>query len=111
MKLLPIPNFSIFLLLFQILPKDFSQIHVDLKPLCLRVGLKGGLKEIEKQLKVKRVTDYEIKAGDPCELYRLWKATGDRHFLDLLVQYNEEDTVNLKPIAEYVIRKLSDVAC
>ena len=89
---------------------DFPQIHVDLKPLCARIGLRGGLKEVEKLLGIERITDYEIRSGDPCKLYRLWKVTNDRHFLDLLMQYNEEDTVNLKPIAEHVMKKLSDIA-
>ena len=83
--------------------------HVDLRGVCSRVGLVGGLKSIEKQLGIKRPESIKHVTGhDAAALWRCWKATGDRDFLDMLITYNEEDIVNLKPIAEIAIKKLWD---
>lgn len=81
--------------------------HIDLRGVCSRVGLIGGLKAIEQQLNIKRPDSIRYVTGnDAAELWRCWKATGDRDFLDMLVTYNEEDIVNLKPIADFAIKKL-----
>ena len=82
--------------------------HIDLRHLCTKIGLKGGLKYIEKQLNIKRnniILDC-LYGGDPLKLWRIFKATGDKYYLNLLVEYNEEDIINLKKIADYVIEKL-----
>jgi len=39
-------------------------------------------------------------------LWHQFKSTGNKKYLDLLVKYNEEDIVNLKPLAEYAIPEL-----
>ncbi len=81
--------------------------HIDLRGVCSRVGLVGGLKSIEKQLSIKRPESIKHVTGhDAAALWRCWKATGDRDFLDMLVTYNEEDIINLKPIAEVAIKRL-----
>ena len=85
---------------FQKFPKI---IHIDLKGLCSKVGLKGGLKKIEKQLNLKRP---EYLYGSPADIWRAWKASGNREYLEKLVEYNEEDVINLKPIMEYCNMKL-----
>jgi uncharacterized protein len=77
-------------------------IHLDLKPLCLSVDLKGGLKEVEKQLGLNRDLCYSVKPGDPCKIYRAFLVTGDRYYLDLLLNYNEEDCLSLKRIIEFI---------
>ena len=81
--------------------------HIDLRALCNRVGLKGGLKEIEKQLNIKRNRIIEkLYGGDAITLYRMYKASGDKYYLNLLAEYNEEDVINLKTITDYVTNKL-----
>ncbi len=81
--------------------------HIDLRGVCSRVGLIGGLKAIEQQLGIKRPESIKYVSGnDAAELWHCWKATGDKDFLDMLVTYNEEDIVNLKPIADFAIKKL-----
>ncbi len=84
--------------------------HIDIRTLAGKAGLRGGLKEIEKELGIKR--DYidveKIFSGDPIKLWKMYKGSGDRHYLELLVRYNEEDVINLKKIAEYSISKLKN---
>ncbi|MBI2151725.1 ribonuclease H-like domain-containing protein [Candidatus Woesearchaeota archaeon] len=84
--------------------------HLDLKPLCVNLGLKGGLKEIEKQLNLKRPPHLY---GNPIELWKAFHASGDKEYLDLLLDYNKEDIENLKAVADKVCKdnslKLSKV--
>lgn len=80
----------------------------DLKHACARVGLAGGLKTVEKVLGINRRNKIieRMYGGDAITLWRMYKATGDDYYLKLLVEYNEEDVVNLKPIANLVYKKL-----
>ncbi len=81
--------------------------HIDLRGVCSRIGLTGGLKAIEHQLGIKRPESIKyVNGNDAANLWHCWKATGDRDFLDMLVTYNEEDIVNLKLIAELAVKKL-----
>ncbi|MEM3155005.1 MAG: ribonuclease H-like domain-containing protein [Candidatus Woesearchaeota archaeon] len=86
---------------------DFPLPHVDLRFVCQKVGLTGGLKSIEKQLNIRRRAEVEdISGEDAVYLWEMWKSTGDRDYLDKLVWYNEEDILNLRPLAEKVIPDL-----
>ena len=81
--------------------------HIDLRGVCSRAGLTGGLKSIEQQLNIKRPDSIKYVTGnDAAALWRCWKATGDSDFLNMLITYNEEDIINLKPIAETAIKRL-----
>lgn len=82
--------------------------HFDLKHVCLKLELKGGLKQVEKEIGIKRKNDYvdRMYGGDAFYLWRRFKATGDDYFLRLLIEYNEEDIINLKKICDYVVEKL-----
>ncbi len=83
--------------------------HFDLKSACDRIGLNGGLKEIEKKMGIKRNQIIEkMHGGDAITLWKMYRATGDEHYLRLLVEYNEEDVINLKIIADYVVEKLKE---
>jgi len=86
---------------------DFNHVHIDLRHVCSKLGYVGGLKSIEKQMGIKRAD--EVKDVTGCEavyLWNMWKSTGKKEYLDLLVQYNEEDIVNLEPIANKCIKSL-----
>lgn len=72
--------------------------HFDLKGVCARAGLCGGLKEIEKVLDLKRPGHLY---GNPIDLWRTFKASGDQEYLELLLAYNREDVENLKGICDY----------
>ena len=80
----------------------FDVPHIDLKPLCISLGLKGGLKEVEKKLSLKRPTHL---TGNPVDLWKAFHASGDREYFDLLLEYNREDIENLKGVMEWVYRK------
>ncbi len=79
--------------------------HWDIKHACLKLGLKGGLKEVEIMLNLTRPVHLY---GNPSELWRTFFASKDREYLDLLIKYNEEDIVNLKPIAEFCFKELKE---
>ena len=79
---------------------EFDQLHIDLMYPLRRIGYSGGLKHIEKLLGVSRSADTEGMSG--FDAVRLWRKyeRGDRQALELLLKYNREDIVNLKPIIE-----------
>lgn len=83
--------------------------NFDLRVACQRIGLEGGLKEIERKLGIRRNKIIEkMYGGDPLLLWKIYRACGDDYYLRLLVEYNEEDVFNLKKIAEHVYGKLKE---
>ena len=62
--------------------------HIDLRFLCDKIGLKGGLKKIEKKLELERDVFFENRNKS---LYNI-------------ISYNQSDVLNLKPILEYCIK-------
>jgi uncharacterized protein YprB with RNaseH-like and TPR domain len=82
------------------------QAHIDLRFLLRKLGYRGGLKGIEKQIGMER--DAEIKGMDGFDAVRLWSAYqwGDRSALNLLVKYNTADVVHLKPLVETACREM-----
>ncbi|HIH10830.1 TPA: hypothetical protein HA241_01435 [Candidatus Woesearchaeota archaeon] len=78
--------------------------HIDLKPLCVNLNLRGGLKEVEKQLNLKRPAHLN---GNPVDLWKAFHASGDKEYLDLLIKYNAEDIENLKGVMEHCYKKLT----
>jgi uncharacterized protein YprB with RNaseH-like and TPR domain len=71
------------------------------------VGLNGGLKEVENKLGIRRNKIVEgLYGGDALALWRIYKNTGDEYYLNLLIEYNEEDIINLKRIASVVVDTL-----
>jgi uncharacterized protein YprB with RNaseH-like and TPR domain len=84
----------------------FDQIHLDLCPTLKRLGYRGGLKKIEKQLGIAR--DEETDGMNGLDAVRLWRAhlLGDKNALDKLIAYNRDDVVNLVKLAELAYSKL-----
>ncbi len=81
--------------------------HIDLRHVCSRLGLVGGLKAIEKQRGINRAEGVEGSSGaDAVYLWEQFRATKDTDYLNTLIKYNEEDIVNLKPLADYAVREL-----
>jgi len=74
--------------------------HIDLKFVFNRLGYRGGLKKIEKELGISR--DSAIDGMNGYDAVKLWKAYtwGDKDALDLLIKYNSADIVNLRPLME-----------
>jgi len=81
--------------------------HVDLRNTLRRLGLTGGLKRIEKELGIERDRRVEYMTGeDAVYLWRLWERQGKKNALDLLIEYNAEDCMNLKTLANHAYRNL-----
>ncbi len=76
--------------------------HVDLRYVCARHGLKGGLKKIEARLGILRDTE----GVDGWAAMRLWEMykLGDRDALETLLRYNREDIENLPVIEGKLLR-------
>lgn len=79
--------------------------HIDLKPLCVKLDLKGGLKEVERILNLKRP---EHLYGNPVELWKAFHASGDKEYLQLLIDYNSEDIENLKGVMNVVYKRMRE---
>ena len=83
--------------------------NFDLRVACNRVGLNGGLKEIERKMGIRRNKVIEkMYGGDVLLLWKMYRASGDDYYLRLLVEYNEDDVFNLKKIADHVYGRLVD---
>ena len=81
--------------------------HFDLCFAARRVGLRGGLKPIERELDIAR--DSDLLTLDGMEAVRLWHhyRAGDEAALDQLIRYNAADTKNLEPLAEWLYDRLA----
>lgn len=84
----------------------FDQIHIDLCPTLKRLGYRGGLKSIEKQVGIARGEETDGLGGQ--DAIRLWRLHqwGNETALDQLIAYNREDVVNLEVLAQLAYDKL-----
>lgn len=83
--------------------------HMDLRHACNRIGLKGGLKSVERALGIRRPSEVEFVTGEEAAyLWKMWRKRGSRNALSLLRRYNEEDTRNLESIARHAYEALSE---
>ncbi len=81
--------------------------HLDLRHPLAKLGYSGGLKQIEKQLGIRRAEGVQgMQGSDAVSLWHLYKATGEERYLEKIIQYNEEDIINLKPLAEFVYENM-----
>ena len=86
---------------------NFEIPHIDLRFICQRLGYTGGLKKIEQTLGIKRQEEVQGMTGeDAVMLWQKWKQTGNREYLEKIIKYNEEDIVNLLPLAKQMIPQL-----
>ena len=79
---------------------------MDLCHTLKRLGYRGGLKKIEKQLGINRGEDTDGLNG--MDAIRLWREylRGNEASLDTLIAYNQEDVVNLERLAEIAYSKM-----
>ena len=83
--------------------------HIDLRTVTGRLGYSGGLKLIEKEMGIsRRELVGRIHGGDAVTLWRMYYGSGDDHYLKLLIEYNEEDVINLKKIADVCTKKMEE---
>jgi uncharacterized protein YprB with RNaseH-like and TPR domain len=87
----------------------FDLPHFDVCFAARRLGLRGGLKHIERELEILR--DSDIAPLDGWEAVRLWHRwrAGDSGALELLRRYNMADTQNLEALSELLYPRL--MAC
>lgn len=92
---------------FPSLSSVFShRLHVDLCPALRRLGYKGGLKSIEKQLGIARPDECEGLDGlDAVRFWAEYKRGGSRarKALDLLIAYNREDVMNMRNLLDFAL--------
>lgn len=85
--------------------------HFDLRHGANRVGLAGGLKNLERQFGIERPQEVAFVTGEEAVyLWKLWERKGKENALKLLVRYNIEDTVNLEFLSQKVHAMLVDRA-
>jgi uncharacterized protein len=87
---------------------DFRRFHhVDLRFPLRRLGLKGGLKGVERTLGIARPA--EIEGADGYVAVLLWEAhlRGHPHAKETLVAYCLEDVVHLEPLLAHAYDRLA----
>ena len=81
-------------------------LHLDLKPLCRRIGLGGGLKSAEDRLGIARPPHLRGRSGmDAVRLWRTYHGTGDVEALRFLVEYNLYDAFQLRALADHAFNR------
>lgn len=82
-------------------------LHLDLYRLLRRLGLRGGLKRIERRLGISRPPEVEgLNGWDAVRLWREYMA-GRRGALELLLRYNACDARNLEPLLAHTLQALT----
>jgi uncharacterized protein YprB with RNaseH-like and TPR domain/predicted nuclease with RNAse H fold len=81
-------------------------IHIDLRWVTRKLGMKGGLKSIEAKMGLTR--DAAVKDFTGYDATVLWAKylRGEKSALEQLIQYNTEDVVHLKAIMEIAYDRL-----
>ena len=82
-------------------------VHIDLRWVTRKLGMKGGLKEIETKFGLSRDDSVADISGFDATV--LWSKflRGDKPALEKLIQYNTEDVVHLKAIMEMAYDRLA----
>src|SRR5216683_6303529 len=78
----------------------FPPIHIDLRWVTRKLGMKGGLKVIEERFGLKRAASVENLTGYDATVLWAKHLRGEKRALEQLIQYNTEDVVHLKAIME-----------
>jgi hypothetical protein len=93
------------------LKREFSYLrlefpHYDICFAAKRLGVKGGLKKVEKQFGIAR--DGDVDGLDGYDAVKLWQAhcRGKHGALERLLRYNAADTKNLIPLAAMIYQRL-----
>jgi uncharacterized protein YprB with RNaseH-like and TPR domain len=78
--------------------------HLDLRWLAYHVGLKGGLKKIEKKLGIQRSEAVDGLDGmDAIYLWIEWKNNQNQNSLDRLIEYCTYDVISLETLAKKIV--------
>ena len=82
--------------------------HLDLMHALRKLGLRGGLKSIERQLGLARDDALDGLSGYDALILWARHERGERGALDTLLAYNRADVENMVPLAAYAARHLRD---
>lgn len=82
-------------------------VHIDLRYVLARLGLRGGLKAIELERGIERSAD--VRGLNGWDAVRLWQGhrSGEPAALPRLIRYNRADVVNLKTLMDFAYESLS----
>jgi uncharacterized protein len=85
---------------------ELPKIHIDLRWAARKLGYKGGLKALESSLNMSRAERVQAMSGYDAAV--LWSKymRGDNGALEMLIEYNTEDCVHLKPIMTMLYSEL-----
>ena len=101
-------NFDLPLLLKRFRGLTLDQIHIDLHPLLGKLGFRGGLKRIERELGIQRPEELDGLTGfDAIVMWRRFVGLGDEAARERLIAYNREDCVNLERLAEIAYEQMA----
>lgn len=76
----------------------FDQAHIDLRYMLAGMGLKGGLKRVERSLGMERGGVADLDGYDAVLLWQEWRDTKERGALETLLAYNAMDAVVLEQL-------------
>jgi uncharacterized protein YprB with RNaseH-like and TPR domain/predicted nuclease with RNAse H fold len=82
-------------------------IHIDLRWMTRKLGMKGGLKAVEEKCGLRRPESVENLTGYDATVLWAKHLRGEKTALSQLIQYNTEDVVHLKAIMEIAYDRLS----
>jgi uncharacterized protein YprB with RNaseH-like and TPR domain len=101
-------TFDLPMLLRQFPDLPLDQPHVDVCLLGRRLGYRGGLKAIERQLGINREQELEGMNGDDAvRCWNRWRHSRQQDAKARLLRYNEADCVNLQPLADAFCRLMA----
>jgi hypothetical protein len=86
---------------------SISLPHADLMSMCREIGYTGGLDAVEQEFGIERDRP-DISGRDAVRLWHQYERDGDRSALETLIEYNREDTVNMRPLMEQVCECLDE---
>lgn len=90
------------------LPEDLPTPHVDLRWICRRCDLTGGLKPIEHNLGIQRPDDLQgTNGGDAVNLWHRWTKYRNADARTHLLRYCAADTIALRHVAAKVLAQSS----
>lgn len=82
----------------RVLGIPMEMAHIDLRYVLGSLGIKGGLKRCEETLGMGRTDLAGVDGYAAVVMWNHYKKSGDRRYLETLLAYNVEDTVNLEPL-------------
>ena len=80
--------------------------HIDLRWQCYHVGLRGGLKEVEQLLDIRRSSRLEgIDGFEAVLLWSRWEGSRDAQAREKLLAYCRQDVLSLRAINDEILRR------